>query len=640
MSIFRNAIIIFALLASHVWAAEYYVDAVNGSDENEGTSPKTAWQSLDKVNQTELQPGDKVLFCRGQIWRGTLKIHSGEEGNPVVFSSYGTGQKPRIQGSVDLSSPDCWLPAGENLWKTKSDSYALADRETPFAQTMSQWHLYCEGEGKAELKTATTKKGQRAYRILCNEKGVSSNQIQFTNSPFEIAAGQGFLLKFRARASKPFTTSMPALMQYRAPWGSYGSVTSADKSDVLSFSPQWQEYSLIYLPDQTAQDGRTTFFIGDSIPDGCAWDFIPIEAKAVDVTTLGLIADVGNVIVVENGQKTKKALFKRWSLDELKQQGDFFSSPFSPHSGARTLYVYSKKNPAETYSFLEAAIRQHTAEMTDQSWFIVDGLAFGYTGAHGIKGADVHDAIIRNCDFFWIGGSHLYTENGKPTRYGNGIEFWCGAKNNLVENNRFWQVYDTAMTNQGPDDCLVENMVWRGNVTWLCEQSYETWLSGKQTVVDGLVFENNVCYDSGFGWSHEQRPDKRGTPMLSYGFDVKSLKITYRNNKFCRAANTMLWFGNNRVEEPGWDIDYNVYWQGASRAGGNDEVMSPKKQDSKTPASNQEPTLSGGDDQQEQKLFRWKNAYMGVDFKEYQQRTGCDAHSRWEEIPEMEFEDY
>ena len=127
--------------------------------------------------------------------------------------------------------------------------------------------------------------------------------------------------------------------------------------------------------------------------------------------------------------------------------------------------------------------------------------------------------------------------------------------------------------------------------------------------MDGLVFENNVCYDSGFGWSHEQRPDKRGTPMLAYGFDVKSLKITYRNNKFCRAANTMLWFGNNRVEEPGWDIDYNVYWQ-------------------------------DGENPQEQKLFRWRKAYLGVDFKEFQQRTGCDAHSRWEKIPEMEFEDY
>ena len=609
MSIFKNALFILALLASHSLAAEYYVDAVNGSDEEEGTSLQTAWRSLDKVNQTALQPGDNVLFCRGQVWRGTLKIQSGKPGKPVVFSSYGTGLKPRILGSVDLSSPDCWLPAGENLWKTRSDSYVLADRETPFAQTMSQWHLYCEGEGKAELKTSKNDNGLNVYQLICSHKGVSSNQIQFTNSPFEIAAGQGFVLKFRARASKPFTTPLPSLMQHRAPWGRYGTVTSADKSDALSFSSQWQDYELIYLPDQTAKDGRTTFFIGDTIPDGCVWEFVPVEAKAADVTTLGLIADVGNVIVVEKSQKKKKALFKRWSLDDLKQQGDFFSSPLSTNIGSRTLYVYSEKNPAEMYCFCEAAIRLPTANMEGQSWFIVDALAFGYTAAHGINGTDVHDAIIRNCDFFWIGGGHLYTKGAVPTRYGNGIEFWCGAKNNLVENNRFWQVYDTAMTNQGPDDCRVENMVWRGNVTWLCEQSYETWLTGKQTVVDGLVFENNVCYDSGFGWSHEQRPDKRGTPMLSYGFDVKSLKITYRNNKFCRAANTMLWFANNRVEESGWDIDYNVYWQGE-------------------------------EGQEKQKLFRWNNVPEGVDFDEYQQRTGCDAHSCWEEIPEMEFEDY
>ena len=609
MSIYRNAIIVLVLMASQVLAAEYYVDAVNGSDAAAGTSPQTAWKSLDKVNQTALQPGDKVLFCRGQIWRGTLRIQSGKQGNPIVFSSYGTGLKPRILGSVDLTNPDCWLPAGENLWKTKADGYAFTNRDTPFSQAYANWKLYCEGQGKADLKSSKDQSGQIVWRLTCNKKGTSNNQIQFSISPFEIVAGQGFYLKFRARASKPFTTALPNLMQHKMPWANYGSVVSVDKKDSVTFTSEWKEYTMIYLPGHTAQDGRTTFFMGETIPDGCVLEFVPLESYAVDVTTLGLSADVGNVIAVKKDGKEKIALFKRWSVDELKQQGDYFSSPFSTQPGARTLYVYSEKNPAEAYTFFEAAIRQPTADMGAQRWFIVDGLAFGYTGAHGIKGADVHDAIIRNCDFFWIGGSHLYTQNGKPTRYGNGIEFWCGARNNLVENNRFWQVYDTAMTNQGPDNCRVENMVWRGNVTWLCEQSYETWLSGKQTVVDGLVFENNVCYDSGFGWSHEQRPDKRGTPMLSYGFDVKSLKITYRNNKFCRAANTMLWFGNNRVEEPGWDIDYNVYWQ-------------------------------DGENPQEQKLFRWRKAYLGVDFKEFQQRTGCDAHSRWERIPEMEFEDY
>ncbi|MBR6436244.1 MAG: hypothetical protein IKS45_07035, partial [Thermoguttaceae bacterium] len=106
MSIFRNAIIVLVLMASQVLAAEYYVDALNGSDAAAGTSPQTAWKSLDKVNQTALQPGDTVLFCRGQIWRGTLRIQSGKEGTPIVFSSYGTGLKPRILGSVDLTNPD------------------------------------------------------------------------------------------------------------------------------------------------------------------------------------------------------------------------------------------------------------------------------------------------------------------------------------------------------------------------------------------------------------------------------------------------------------------------------------------------------------------------------------------------------
>ena len=606
---FRNAIIVLVLMASQVLAAEYYVDALNGSDAAAGTSPQTAWKSLDKVNQTALQPGDTVRFCRGQIWRGTLRMQSGKEGKPIVFTSYGTGLKPRILGSVDLTSPDCWLPAGENLWKTKADSYEFTNRETPFSQAYASWKLYCEGQGKADLKSSKDKSGQIVWQLTCNKKGISNNQIQFSISPFEIVAGQGFYLKFRARASKPFKTDLPKLMQHRKPWANYGTVVNVDEEDAVTLTSEWKEYTLIYLPEQTAQDGRTTFFMGDSIPDGCVLEFVPLESYAVDVTTLGLSSDVGNVIAIEKGGKEKIALFKRWSLDELKQQGDYFSSPFSTQSGARTLYVYSEKNPAEAYTFFEAAIRQHTADMGGQGWFIVDGLAFGYTGAHGIKGQDAHDSIIRNCDFFWIGGSHLYTRHEKPTRYGNGIEFWCGAQNNLVENNRFWQIYDTAMTNQGPDNCRIENMVWRGNVTWLCEQSYEISLSGKMTVVDGLVFENNVCYDSGFGWSHVQRPDKRGTPMLGYGLDVKRFSIKFYNNKFSRTVNSMLWLTTNRVEDPNWDIDYNVYWQ-------------------------------DGENPQEQKLFRWKSAPNSVNFKDYQQRTGCDAHSRWERIPEMEFEDY
>jgi hypothetical protein len=50
----------------------YYVDC-NGSDQNSGKSSTQAWQTLDKVNNTDLFPGDRLLFKRGCTWEGTLE---------------------------------------------------------------------------------------------------------------------------------------------------------------------------------------------------------------------------------------------------------------------------------------------------------------------------------------------------------------------------------------------------------------------------------------------------------------------------------------------------------------------------------------------------------------------------------------
>src|SRR5687768_12732094 len=42
-------------------AVTYYVSAA-GDDNAAGTSPQTAWRSIDRVNQVDLNGGDKVLF--------------------------------------------------------------------------------------------------------------------------------------------------------------------------------------------------------------------------------------------------------------------------------------------------------------------------------------------------------------------------------------------------------------------------------------------------------------------------------------------------------------------------------------------------------------------------------------------------
>jgi hypothetical protein len=72
----------------------YYVSNA-GSDNNLGTSESSSWQSAQKVGSASLQPGDKVLFKRGDTWTGALTISkSGVQDNPIIIGAYGSGDKP------------------------------------------------------------------------------------------------------------------------------------------------------------------------------------------------------------------------------------------------------------------------------------------------------------------------------------------------------------------------------------------------------------------------------------------------------------------------------------------------------------------------------------------------------------------
>ena len=337
------------------------------------------------------------------------------------------------------------------------------------------------------------------------------------------------------------------------------------------------------------------------------WKTLP-ATEGADGRAVSINADVGNIILVNKGEDVKRAAFKRWAVEELKTQGDFFSSPLSPGPGPRTLYFYSTKNPAELYSMIEAAPKINAITMNRPEWFVLDGLAFGYTSAHGIGGAGAKHVLIRNCDFFWIGGGHLYMEKGAPVRYGNGVELWCEASDCVVERCRFWQIYDTAMTNQGKEKCRVNNIIWRENTVYLCEQAYEIWFSSPEAEIAGLVYENNRSFDCGFGWGHAQRPFKNGTHLLAYRLDPKKIDLRYSNNLFCNSANELIWFFNPRLNEI--HSNHNVYWQ-------------------------------DGPESEKQPLFVWSGLKApGVAFEEYKAKTGNDADSRFERIERITFFDY
>jgi hypothetical protein len=91
----------------------YYIDATLGSDAAAGTQA-APWQTVAKVNQTTLNPGDTVYFKRGEVWREKLRLMlAGTESSPITFSAYGTGDLPIISGADVLSS---WTVDGSDYY--------------------------------------------------------------------------------------------------------------------------------------------------------------------------------------------------------------------------------------------------------------------------------------------------------------------------------------------------------------------------------------------------------------------------------------------------------------------------------------------------------------------------------------------
>jgi len=117
----RGLLASLLLAGSPALATTYYL-AANGNDANtpaQAQSPATPWQSLARLNaaMAQLQPGDQVLFRRGDVFRGQLVIsRSGSSGAPLVFGAYGqaTAAVPVLCGSTPLSG---WTSAGPNLWE-------------------------------------------------------------------------------------------------------------------------------------------------------------------------------------------------------------------------------------------------------------------------------------------------------------------------------------------------------------------------------------------------------------------------------------------------------------------------------------------------------------------------------------------
>ncbi|MBN1844942.1 MAG: hypothetical protein JW810_04615, partial [Sedimentisphaerales bacterium] len=281
------------------------------------------------------------------------------------------------------------------------------------------------------------------------------------------------------------------------------------------------------------------------------------EPENIWSTASAYATDVGNIIFNEG----KSVGVKKWSLEDLKQQGDYW---YDRH--AKQVKLHCPKNPASLYPSIELALKQHIIFVGVKGYITFEDLALRYGAAHGFGTSNTHHMIIRRCDLSYIGGGHQFTTaEGHPVRYGNGIEFWSNAHDHLVEKCRLWEIYDAALTNQNNAPNVKQyNITYRQNLIWNCEYSFEYWNRPENSLTDNIRFDNNTCVNAGYGWGHHQRPDPSGRHLCFYSSPAVAHDIYLRNNIFFEAR-------GNGFYAPGWPaeavnrltMDHNCWYQGS-----------------------------------------------------------------------------
>ncbi len=526
----------------------FFVSATSGDDGNDGLSVQTAWKSLARVNAAVLRPGDTVRFKRGETWRGQLVARSGREGAVITYAAYGEGAKPMLLGSVNRSDPRNWQRQGGHIWATAKLDFREPAPPDDFAK--APWSVYAESG--AELRTATIPPAHRAespvLNVECVSGGTAANHIQVSKSGLQIKQGDCYEFAFRVRCSKSFTITNINLMKAAAPWTSYEDGTSPE----IQVGRDWTGGVVRFRATRSDDDARITIFLGGMLPAGSLFSFQPLSWKRHPGTNSDeLEIDVGN-IVFDHG---KSVGVKKWKPDDLKQPGDYW------YSGETwQVMLVSEKNPAEIHQSVELALRRHIVEQSNQSHVVYEGLAIRNGAAHGFGGSNTHHIVIRNCDIAWIGGGHQFTgPDGKPIRFGNGIEFWENAHDNFVEGCRIWEIYDAAVTNQGSQNNSQINITYRDNVIWNSEYSFEYWNRGPESTTRNIRFEHNTCVDAGLGWGHAQRPDPNGRHLMFFVNTARTSEFSVRENIFCNASESCLWIDNDWTS--GLFLDRNCWFQ-------------------------------------------------------------------------------
>ena len=304
--------------------------------------------------------------------------------------------------------------------------------------------------------------------------------------------------------------------------------------------------------------GNKPAVYGSSMNYAVASIWQPFEQmKNVWVLSMAFSGDVGN-IVFNHGEAASNRIDYIYNMSE---NGDFYYD-----SAACKLYLYlDKGNPGKAYEDIEISPRYILFSIpTGGHDITIDNIALKYSGNFAIRGVQLTNLSVTNCEIAWIGGASL--PDGTDV-YGNGIEVG-GISNSVFKNNWVYQIFDSGMTFQLSQGDTID-VTYSENLYEFCGMSgFEWWITSSIGVVEyaikNVLFDSNIVRFTGYGWIYGT---KRGARHIQGPFQTQDYKnmenFVFSNNIFDCAQGGIYfykWFTPDvSIVRPIWKN--NTYYQ-------------------------------------------------------------------------------
>lgn len=388
-------------------AATYYFSS-SGNDSRSSTqakNPSTPWKTISKLNSffSSLQPGDQVLFKRGETFYGSITIsRSGTSGSPIVIGAYGSGSKPVITSLVSLSG---WTANSSYKGVYECTNSALGSEVNMVLLNDVQ-----KGIGRYPNSNAANK-GYLTFESHYGRSSITDNQLSsspnWTGAEVVIRASHWLFYRCKITSHSGTKISYTAIDGAREPRNDYGyfmvnSVKALDQLGEWSYNSSTKKLSM---------------FFGSSSP----------SSYSVKASTINNLVHAGGKSYIT---------FDNLTLKGANEKG------FDIHDGSRFLIkncdvLFSGEDGVNSSGNDNFQIENCTVTNSNNN-----GIAAGSSNSHAI----VRNNTVRNT-FTFAGMGNSGEGQGAGIRVGKtGL-----AEYNRVIKSGFWGISMTG------DYCVVKN---------------------------------------------------------------------------------------------------------------------------------------------------------------------------------------